>query len=124
MKFIYKVGLNKEILELKYKTESLKDCIFKKNPDSGNLKLLMTDRNLTVINGLYKHQLSQVSYITITSESRLYNPIRPELLVNNHINGTAIYVYATMIGSHDILPFSPICVTVPQVFLNRVSHHN
>ena len=33
MKFKYKVGLNKEILELKYKIESLKDCIFKKNPD-------------------------------------------------------------------------------------------
>ena len=36
--------LNQEKLELKYKKESLKDCIFKKNPDSGKIKLLMTDK--------------------------------------------------------------------------------
>ena len=48
----------------------------------------------------------------------------PELLVNSHINGTTIYVYASMVGSHDLIPFSPIRTMVPQVFLNRVSHHN
>ena len=50
--------------------------------------------------------------------------MRPELLVNSHINGTAIYVYASMVGSHDLIPFSPVRTTIPQVFLNRVSHHN
>ena len=64
------------------------------------------------------------SYITVSSEPRLYNPIRLELLVNSHIDGTAIYVYASMVGSHNLIPFSPIRVMVPQVFLNRVSHHN
>ena len=64
------------------------------------------------------------SYITVSSEPRLFNPIRPELLVNSYINGTAIYVYGSMVGSHNLIPFSPIHVMVPQVFLNRVSHHN
>ena len=50
--------------------------------------------------------------------------MRPELLVNSHINGTAIYVYASMVGGHDLIPFSPVHTTIPQVFLNRVSHHN
>ena len=27
-------------------------------------------------------------------------------------------------AGHDVIPFSPICATVPQVFLNRVSYHN
>ena len=43
VKIIYEIELNQEKLELKYKKDSLKDCIFKKNPDSGNIKLLMTD---------------------------------------------------------------------------------
>ena len=50
--------------------------------------------------------------------------MRPELLVNSHINGTTIYVYASMVGSHDLIPFSPVRTMIPQVFLNRVSHHN
>ena len=123
-KIVYKVRLNQEMLELKYKKDSLKDCIFKKNLDSGKIKPLMTDKNLAVVNALYKHWLSPSSYITVSSEPRLYNPIRPEFLVNSHINGTTIYVYASMVGSHDLIPFSSIHVTVPQVFLNRVSYHN
>ena len=79
---------------------------------------------LAHIGALYKHWLSPSSYITVSSEPRLYNPMRPELLVNSHINGTEIYVYASMVGSHDLIPFSPVCTTIPQVFLNRVSHHN
>ena len=109
IKIVYKVQLNQEILELKYKQDSLKDCIFKKNPDLGKIKLLMTDRNLVVVNTLYKHWLSPSSYITVSSKYRLYNPMRSELLVNSHINGTTIYVYASMVGSHDLIPFSPIC---------------
>ena len=50
--------------------------------------------------------------------------MRPEPLVNSHINGTAIYVYASLVGSHDLIPFSPVCTMIPQVFLNRVSYHN
>ena len=123
-KIVYEIELNQEVLELKYKKDSLKDCIFKKNPDSGKIKLLMTDKNLVVVDVLYKHWLSPSSYITVSSEPRLYNPKRSELLVNIHIDGTAIYVYASMVGSHDLIPFSPVCATVPQVFLNRVSHHN
>ena len=84
----------------------------------------MTDKNLVVVNALYKHWLLPSSYITVSSEPRLYNPISSELLVNSHINGTAIYVYASMVGSHNLIPFSPIHTMVPQVFLNRVSHHN
>ena len=84
----------------------------------------MTDKNLLVVDALYKHWLSPTSYITVSSELRLYNPMRPELLVNSHINGTAIYVYASMMGCHNLIPFSPVCTTIPQVFLNRVSHHN
>ena len=124
VKFVYKVSLNQEMLELKYKKDSLKDCILKKNLDSGKIKLLVTDRNLVVVNALYKHWLSPASYNTVSSEPRLNSPIKSELLVNSHINSTAIYVYVFMVGSHDIIPFSPICVTVPQVFLNRVNHHN
>ena len=93
VKIIYEIELNQEKLELKYKKDNLKDYIFKKNPDSGKIKLLMTDKNLVVVNALYKHWLSPPSYITVRSEPRLYNPMRPELLVNSHINGTAIYVY-------------------------------
>ena len=29
-----------------------------------------------------------------------------------------------MVGSHNLIPFSPVHTTIPQVFLNRVSHHN
>ena len=124
VKIIYEIELNQENLELKYKKDSLKDCIFKKNPDSGKIKLLITDKNLIVVNALYKHWLSPSSYITVSSEPRLYNPMRPELLVNSHINGTEIYVYASMVGSHDLIPFSPVRTTIPQVFLNWVSHQN
>ena len=124
IKIIYEIELNQERLELKYKKDSLKDCIFKKNPDSGKIKLLITDKNLIIVDALYKHWLSPSSYITVSSEPRLYNPMRPELLVNSHINGTAIYVYASMVGSHDLIPLSPVRTTIPQVFLNRVSHHN
>ena len=84
----------------------------------------MTDKNLVVVNALYKHWLSPSSYITVSSEPRLYNPMRSELLVNSHINGTTIYVCASMVGSHNLIPFSPIRTMIPQVFLNRVSHHN
>ena len=70
----------------------------------------MTDKNLVVVDALYKHWLSPSSYITVSSEPRLYNPMRPELLVNSHINGTTIYVYASMVGSHDLIPFSPVHV--------------
>ena len=84
----------------------------------------MTDKNLVVVDALYKHWLSPSSYITVSSEPRLYNPMRPELLVNSYINGTTIYVYASMVGSHNLIPFSPVCTTIPQVFLNRVIHHN
>ena len=80
VKIIYEIELNQEKLELKYKKDSLKDCIFKKNPDSGKIKLLMTDKNLVVVDALYKHWLSPSSYITVSSEPRLYNPMRPELL--------------------------------------------
>ena len=124
IKIIYEIELNPEKLELKYKKDSLKDCIFKKNPDSGKIKLLMTDKNLIVVDALYKHWLSPSSYITVSSEPRLYNPMIPELLVNSHINGTAIYVYASMVGSHNLIPFSPVRTTIPQVFLNRISQHN
>ena len=124
IKIIYEIELNQEKLELKYKKDSLKDCIFKKNPDSGKIKLLMTDKNLIIVNALYKHWLSPLSYITVSSEARLYNPMRPELLMNSHVNCTAIYMYASMVGSHDLIPFSPVRTTNPQVFLNRVSHHN
>ena len=41
------------MLELKYKKDSLKDCIFKKNSDSGKIKLLMTDKNLVVVDAHY-----------------------------------------------------------------------
>ena len=105
VKIIYEIELNQEKLELKYKKDSLKDCIFKKNPDSGKIKLLITDKNLIIVDALYKHWLSPSSYITVSSEPRLYNPMRPELLVNSHINGTAIYVYASMVGSHDFNTF-------------------
>ena len=84
----------------------------------------MTDKNLIIVDALYKHWLSPSSYITVSSEPRLYNPMRPELLVNSHINGTAIYVYASMVGSHNLIPFSLVHTTISQVFLNRVSHHN
>ena len=124
VKIIYEIELNQEKLQLKYKKDSLKDCIFKKNPDLEKIKLLMTDKNLVVVDALYKHWLSPSSYITVSSEPRLYNPMRPEFLVNSHINCTTIYVYASMVGSHDLIPFSPVCTTIPQIFLNRVSHHN
>ena len=88
IKIIYEIELNQENLELKYKKDSLKDCIFKKNPDSGKIKLLVTDKNLIIVDALYKPWLSPSSYITVTSEPRLYNPMRPELLVNSHINVT------------------------------------
>ena len=124
VKIVYEIELNQGGLKLKYKEDSLKDCIFKKNPNLGKIKLLMTDKNLVVVDALYKHWLSPSSYITVSSESRLCNSIRPELLVNSHINGTAIYIYDSMVSSHDLIPFSPIRAMVPQVFLNRVSHHN
>ena len=37
VKIIYEIELNQEKLELKYKKDSLKDCILKKNPDSGKI---------------------------------------------------------------------------------------
>ena len=111
VKIVYEIELNQELLKLKYKKGSIKDCIFKKNPNSEKIKLLMTDKNLVVVNTLYKHWLLPSSYITVSSEPRLYNPVRPELLVNNHINGTAICVYASMVGSHNLIPFSPIHTT-------------
>ena len=43
IKIIYEIELNQEKLELKYKKDSLKDCIFKKNPYSGKIKLLITE---------------------------------------------------------------------------------
>ena len=52
VKIIYEIELNQEKFELKYKKDSLKDCIFKKNTDSGKIKLLMTDKNLLVVNTL------------------------------------------------------------------------
>ena len=55
VKIVYKIELNQGGLKLKYKEYSLKDCIFKKNPNSGKIKPLITDKNLVVVNTLYKH---------------------------------------------------------------------
>ena len=37
VKIVYEIELNQEVLELKYTKDSLKDCIFKKNPNSGKI---------------------------------------------------------------------------------------
>lgn len=59
-----------------------------------------------------------------TTDPRLISPDIPEIRVNSLINGSQAYEPLLDNGSHSLLPFSTKQITIPQIYLNRVSLNN
>ena len=106
--------------------------ILKKNPNSGCVRLLEQDSTLSLPAALLAnrrppHNLipqADDSTLVHTTDPRFMSPDFPEIRVNSLLNGSQVYDPLMTNGSHSLLPFSMKQITIPQVYLNKVSLNN